>query len=122
MAAVTAVAAAAAPIAGERVFAACLMAGATYVAMSIPRFVAVEVVVRVFAAPRHRSMVAVVRVIPVVDVTPETARAVKPRASPQKHAASEPVGPVVAVGGTVIRSIVEISIGADRRAPYIDAN
>jgi serine phosphatase RsbU (regulator of sigma subunit) len=73
-------AAAAAPISGKGVFAACIMAGVAYMALSIPRLVPVEVVERLRTALRQRSMVTLARVVAVVDVAVKAVRAVKPGA------------------------------------------
>jgi hypothetical protein len=50
----------------------------------------------------------------VVYVTGKAMRAVKPRTSSNEQSADKPVWAIVAVWGTVIRSIVEVTIGASR--------
>jgi hypothetical protein len=62
------------------------------------------------------------RIIAVVDVAVESVTAVKPGASAKKHPANEPIGPIVAVGSTVIWSIVEVPIGAHRGHSNVDGN
>jgi hypothetical protein len=57
-------------------------------------------------------MVAVMRVKAVVDVAVEAVRAMEPGTGSKKHAADKPVRAIVAVGRAVIRSIVEVAIGA----------
>jgi sulfite exporter TauE/SafE len=107
---------------GQAVFGATIMASVAYVTLPIPRLVCVKVVERRFSAPRQRSNVAVMRIIAVVDVAVEAVRAVKPRASADKHPASEPIGSIVAVGSTVIGRIVEVPIGAHRGHSNVDGN
>jgi hypothetical protein len=98
------------------------MAGAAYMALSIPRLVPVEVVELLFSALRQRSTVTVVRVITVVYVAVEAASAVKPGASSEKDPANKPIGPIVAVGSAVIRLIVEVPVRAHGRHSNADAN
>jgi len=76
---------------------------------------AVEVVVWLISAPRHRSFVTVTRVKPVIDMAGEVVMAVEPGASSNKHAASKPIGPVVAVWRAVVWSVREVPIGAHGR-------
>jgi hypothetical protein len=115
-------AAAAAPISGKGVFAARIMAGVAYMALSIPRLVPVEVVERLRTALRQRSMVTLARVVAVVDVAVKAVGAAKPGASSKKHPAHKPIGPIVAIGSTVIWLIVEVPIGAHRRHSDADGN
>ena len=76
-----------------------------YVAFPISRLVAVEVVVGLLSARRHRSSVAMMRVKPIIHMAGEVVRAVEPGASSNKHAASKPIGPVVAVWRAVVWSV-----------------
>jgi hypothetical protein len=101
-------AAAAAPISGKGAFAARIMAGVAYMALSIPRLVPMEVVERLRTALRQRSI--------------EAAGAVKPRAGSNKHPASKPIGPIVAIRSAVIWLIVEVPIRAPRRHSDADGN
>jgi hypothetical protein len=109
-------------ISGEGMFGARIMAGVADMASSVPRLVPVEVVELLRAMFRQRSTVTVMRVIAVVDVAVEAMRAVKPGASSDKYPANKPIRPIVAVGSTVIGSIVEIPIGTDGRRPNVYAN
>jgi hypothetical protein len=111
-----------APTSGQGVFAATIMARVAYVTLPIARLVCVEVVERRLSAARQRSNVTVMRIIAVVDVAVEAVRAVKPGASANKHPASEPIGPIVAVGSTVVWSIVEVPIGAHGGHSNVDGN
>jgi hypothetical protein len=104
------------------VFCATIVARVAYVASTIPRLVGVEMVEPLLSAPRHRTAVTVMRVIAVVDVAVEAAPAVEPGASSKKHPADKPVGAIVAVGRAVVRSIVEVPIGADGRHSNVDGN
>jgi hypothetical protein len=96
------------------VFAASLMAGIAGVAMLINRRVRVEVVERLLAPYRKWSVVAVARIVSVVDMAIKSVRAVEPGASPDEHPTGKPVRPVVTIGCTFIGSIVEIAIGTNR--------
>jgi hypothetical protein len=97
---------------GEGVFSAGVMPGVAYMTLSIACLIAMEVVKRRLAPCRHRPTIAVMRVKAVVHMTIETVVAVEPWTSSNEYAADEPVGPVVAIGRAVIRSIVEIPIWA----------
>jgi hypothetical protein len=98
------------PISGERVLSLPFMASVAYVAAPISRLVGLEMVEALRPALRHWSGVAVMRIKPVVNMSVKAVRAVKPRTGAQKHSAHKPIGPVVAVRGTVIRGIVEVSV------------
>ena len=113
---------AAAAIARERVFVAAIMPGGAYVAAAVARFVSMEVVERLFSAPGEWAMIAVMWVVAVIDVAIEAARAVKPGTGSDKQAPCEPVRAVVAVGRAIIRSVVEVAIGANGRPTNSDAN
>jgi hypothetical protein len=86
------------------------MASIAYVASPIPRLVSSEVVEALRPALRQRSSVTVMRIEAVVNVAVKAAMAVKPGASPNKHPAHKPIGPVVAVRSTVIWGIVEVAV------------
>jgi hypothetical protein len=98
------------------------MAGVAYVAFSVPRLVSVEVVELRLPAPWQRSIVAVVRVKAVVDVPVKALAPVEPGSSSKKHPAHKPIGPIVAIGSTVIWLIVEVPIGAHRSHSNFDCN
>jgi hypothetical protein len=104
------------------VFTARIMAGVAYMALSIPRLVPVEVVERLRTALRQRPMVTLARVVAVVDVAIKAVRAVKPGAGSKKHPADKPIGPIVAIGSTVVWLIIEVPIGAHRRHSDADGN
>jgi hypothetical protein len=96
-----------------------VVTGVAYMALSIPRLVPVEVVERLRTALRQRSMVTVARIKAVVHVAKKAVGAVKPGASPDKHPANKPIGPIVAVGSTVVRLIVEVPIRAHGGRPNV---
>jgi hypothetical protein len=112
------------PISGESVFGAPFMATVAYMALSIPRFVCVEVVEPLLAMSRQGSSVTVMRIVAVVYMAVKAVRSVEPGTCSEKHAANKPIRPIVAVGSTVIGRIVEISIRADGGWSYVyaDAN
>ena len=110
------------PKSGKGVFCAPIMAGVAYVALPIPRLVCVEVVERPLSTPRQRPIVTVMRVKAVVNVAVKAARAVKPGTSSKKHPANKPIGPIVAIGRTVIRGVVEVPIRANWSHSNVDGN
>jgi hypothetical protein len=116
------VAAATTSVSGERVFMAAIVARVSYVALTITGLVAVEVVEPLLAALGQRSVVAVVGIVAVVDVAVEAMMTVKPRARPDEDTAYKPVRAVVAVGGAIVRSVVEVAVGANGRYSDVDSN
>ncbi len=109
-------------IAGKCVFMAAIMTGVACVALPIPCLVAVEMVESLLASLRQRSMVTVVRIKTVVDVSIKAAVSVKPRAGSDEYPANKPVGPVVAVGSALVWGVIEVSVGAYRRHSHVDAD
>ena len=103
---------AAAVISGKGVLVARVVVTVASVASPIARFVAVKVVELLCATLRQRSPVTVTRIVAVVDMTVKVFGAAEPAASANEHSVDEPIGPVVAVGCTVIWSVVEVPIGA----------
>jgi hypothetical protein len=109
-------------ITGQRVLTAAIVSGIAYVAMPIPRLIGVEMVEPLLPALRERTMVAVVRIKAVVDVAIKAAWAMKPRAGSDEYAANKPVGPIVAVRGALVWSVIEVSIRTYRRWSNIHAD
>jgi hypothetical protein len=107
---------------GQGAFVTRIMAGITYMALPIPRLIAVEVVELLLPAPRKRSVVAVTWVKAVVDMAVKAVMAVKPGACPNKYATVKPIGSIVAIGRTVIRSIVKVPVRAYRRHSDADSD
>jgi hypothetical protein len=98
------------PLGSGTVFAGAVVTSVAYMALPIPRLVCVEVVERLLAALRHRSGIPVMRVVAVVYVAIEAVMTVKPRAGADEYPATEPIRPVISVGGAVIRSVVVIAV------------
>jgi len=90
------------------------------VASPVPSFVRVEVAERLLSALGHRSFVTVARIVAVIDVTGEASGSMEPWARPDEYPAHEKIGSIVAVGSTGIRSIVKVSVRANRL--HSDAN
>jgi len=111
-------------ISGEGVFTPRFMASIADIASPIPRLVSLEVVEALRTAFGHRSSITVMRIIAVVDMAVEAARAVKPGAGSKKHSANKPIGAIVAVRSTVIWGIVEVPVRTDGGYPdvYADGN
>jgi len=78
-------------------FAAPIMTGIAYVALSVPRLVCLEMVERPRPALRVGSAVAVARIVAVVDMAIKPTAAVIPGASPDEYAPKEPIRPIVAI-------------------------
>ena len=106
-----------------------LMAAAMFgVTAPVPHLVPVETSMRmvgpVIAVPpvtlppmRESAAVSEAWIIMPVDVAMEMLRAPKPRSGSQKHPALEPLGAIVAVGCTVIRRVVVVTVRTDWRWP-----
>jgi hypothetical protein len=92
------------------------------VAFPIPSFVRVEVAERLLSALGHRSFVTVARIVAVIDVTGEASASMEPWARPDEYPAHEKIGSIVAVGSTGIRSIVKVSVRANRLHPNANGN
>jgi hypothetical protein len=103
-------------------FTASLVGGVAYVASPIPRFVGVEVVETLLTATRQRTVVTVMRVKAVIDMAIKAVRAVEPRAGSKEDPADKPVRSIVAVGRTIVRSVVEVAVGANGRHSDADSN
>jgi hypothetical protein len=79
-----------------------------------------EMVERLLALYRKWSVVAVARIVSVVDMAIKSVRAVEPGTSPDEQPTAKPVRPVITIGCTFIGSIVEIAIGTNRWCPNAD--
>ena len=97
------------------VFATSVMASVANMASSIPRFIRLKVVEWLHPAFRHRPFIAVTRIVAVINVAIEAMRTVEPWAGSNENPANEPVRPIVAVGSTAIRGIIEVPVWAHRR-------
>jgi hypothetical protein len=121
-AATTASASATASLKPSAVFAAWLVAGIACMALSVTRFVALEVSEGLRAAGRHRAVVAIMRIIAVVDMAIEAVRAMEPGTGSEEQPADEPIRAIVPIRSAVVRGIVEVPIRAHRRWPNVDAD
>ena len=101
-------------------FAAAIMAGIAHMAIPVPRFVCVEIVVRLLPACGIGSVVSVMRIIVVVDVPIKSVGTVKPRASPDKYSPIEPIRAIVAIGCAIIRSEIVIAVRTHRCYADVD--
>jgi hypothetical protein len=109
-------------ISREGMFTAAIVGSIAYVALGIMRLVSLEVVELLSAARGQRSMVAMMRIVAIVDVAIEAVRTVEPGSSSNKYPARKPIRPVVAVGRTVIRSVVEIPVRTHRSHSNVNGN
>jgi hypothetical protein len=104
----------AAVVARKGVFAAGFMRSVSYVALSITRLIALEVIELTRSPLREGSAVAIVWVVPVVYVPVESALTVEPWSRAEKYSPHKPIGAVIAVGRAFIRRVVEITVWANR--------
>ena len=111
-----------ASISREGMLIARLVAGGAYVTPSIPRLVAMEVVEGCLPATRQRPVIAVMRIVAVINMPVETPRTVEPGSSSEKHSADKPVRAVIAIGSAVVGSVVVVSVGAYGGRPYVYAH
>ena len=106
----------------EGMLSACIMAGVAYVALPVAGLIPMEVVEPFLSAPWKRPCVTVMRIEAVVDVAVEAVVAMEPWASAEKYPADKPVGAIVAIGRTVIRSVIKVPIRAHRSHTNADGN
>jgi hypothetical protein len=104
----------------ESVFSASVVGRIAYVAMSVVCFVGVEVVEPLVAMLGHWSVIAVTGIVAVIDVAVETVGTVEPGTGADEESPGEPIRAVVAVRRAIIRCVIKISIGTDRRDSDID--
>ena len=88
-------------------------------ALAVAGLIGLEVIERSGAARGHRAVVAVVRVVAVIDVAVEAVWAVEPWAGTDEDATEEPVRAVVTVRSAVVRWIVEVAVRTDWRGTDI---
>jgi len=99
---------------------------AAVVLIAATRFIAVKFMTVVVAVKLAMlatmgicAMVAMMRVIAIIDVAVPAMRAVEPWTCTQEDSAGEPFWTVVAIGTAVVRSVVIVSVGADGCRSYI---
>ena len=101
-------------------FAAPIMAGIAHMAIPVPRFVCVEIVVRLLPVCGIGSAVSVTRIVVVVDVTVKSVGTVKPGASADEYSPYEPIRAIVAIGCAVIWSEIVIAVRTHRCYADVD--
>jgi hypothetical protein len=104
------------------VFVAWVMTGISYVPLAVPSLIRVEVVERSLPAIRHRSYVAVMRIVAVIDVAIEAMWTMEPRPGSDEDPTNEPISPIVAIGSTVVWGIVKVPVWANGRDSNVDRN
>ena len=105
----------------QGMFAAPIMSGIAYITSRVPGLVAVEVEKGPLPAVRKRPNVAMMRVIAIIDVAVKVLSPVIPGTGADEVIAYKPIGPIVAVGGTVVWGKVEVSVRAHRCRADVDA-
>ena len=108
-----------ASISREGMLIARIVTGGAYVALSIPRLVAMEVVEGFLPATRQRPVITVMRVVAVINMAEEPTRTVEPGSSSEKHSADKPVRPVISVRSARVRIVAVVAIIADRSRSHI---
>jgi hypothetical protein len=92
------------------------------VALPVTSFVCLEMVEGAISVSRKRASVTMTRVETIVDVAKEAMRPVEPGSCTEKDPADEPIRPIVAVGGTVIGGVIEVTVGARGGCSNADNN
>jgi hypothetical protein len=77
---------------------------------SVTSLIRLEVIEGFRAAARHWPCVTMVRIEAIIHVTMEAYGTMEPRPRPEEYAAGKPVRPIVPIGSTVIRRVIEISV------------
>ena len=98
------------------------MASAANVSASITHLVSAEVIEGLISTRRTWTNVAMMWIEAVINVAAEVVGAVEPRAGSDKHAAVEPLGPVVPIWGAVVGGEVVKAIRANWLCPDIDGD
>ena len=91
-------------------FVAGFVAGIPYMALSIARLISLEMGERMVVAGGQRADVAVMGIEAVIHVTEEAVWTVEPGACADEDAADKPVGPIVAIGLSLIHIYFVIAI------------
>ncbi len=120
--ATTAVRCAAAVISRQGMFVGAIVGSVAYVALAIMRLVCLEVVEGLCPAWGQRSMVAVVRIVAIVDMAIKAVRTVEPGAGADEHPTGKPIRPIVTVGRAIVRRVIKVPVGAYRRHSNVDRN
>ena len=98
------------------------MSGVADMALTIASLVSLEVIERLNAAIRVGPVVSVMRVVTIVYVPVKAVWPVEPGTGPDEEAPIEPVRAVVAVGSTIVRRVIEVSVRASRRSTNAHRN
>jgi hypothetical protein len=93
-----------------------------HISVPIVRLIRLEVVELLRAPSRDGTVIPMVRVIPVVDVSMEPIMPMEPRPSPYKQATRKPIRPIVPIRRAIIRRIVKVPIRTIRRNSDPDNN
>ena len=104
------------------VLATCIMASVPGVAVSIARFIAAETIEGALATFGQGAAITVTRIVAIIYMAIKAAGPVKPRSNADEDAVREPIGPVVAIGCAIVRSVVEVPVRAVGLGAEIDAD
>src|ERR1700735_687560 len=111
-----------APLKSGTVFTARIVACVSYMALPIPRLVALEVREGMRTALRHRSHIAVMGIVAVIHVAVETMISMEPGTGADEYPASKPIRPIVDIGSAAIRGIVEVPLRAHGSDSNVNRN
>jgi hypothetical protein len=95
---------------------------AVFAGVEIPFPAAVASPVGMLAPNREPAVVAETRVVCAIDISPETDRAVEPRARSEEDSAGKPCWSVIAERGATIGRVVVIAVWADRLNADVDGD
>jgi hypothetical protein len=91
-------------------------------AATVTCFVSLKMFERLGSTRWHRSSVTMTRIVAVIDVAVEAARAVEPWTGSNERPADKPVRPIVTVRSAVIGRVVKVAVGAYRSNSDVDVN
>ena len=78
--------------------------------------------IEVLAMSGIGAMVSIVAIVVIVHVAPEVRSAMEPWTRAYEDSAREPLGAIVAIRGTFVRRVVEVTVGTDWRRPNLHCN
>jgi hypothetical protein len=95
---------------------------AKLVAVKVMLPAAVSAPVGMFASTRKWTPVSKARVVVAIDVSPEALRPAEPWPGAEKYASGKPLRAVIAKRRALVRRVIEIAIGTNRRYSDADAD
>lgn len=96
-----------------------VIAAASFIPVEAVMPIAAEVAM--FPTMREAAAVAVMRIEAVIHVAVEASRAMEPWTGPDEESIREPFRSVIAIGGAIVWSVVEVAVGTYGFRANIDA-